>query len=99
MDSMSGLAVAIEPLLHGNAMATVPQLTTTLPSAREWKDMLEEILPPQGIWSEEEYFVLTDHRSRLVEFTEAGIYRRKESASSVLLAGFSVAVAAVFDAD
>ena len=32
-------------------------------------------------------------------YEEAGIYRRGESASSVLLAGFSVAVAAVFDAD
>jgi len=51
-------------------MATVPQLMTTLPSTQEWKDMLEEILPPQGTWSEEEYLVLTDHRSRLVEFTD-----------------------------
>ncbi len=32
--------------------------------------MLREILPPQGAWSEEEYLVLTDHRSRLVEFTD-----------------------------
>ena len=32
-------------------------------------------------------------------YEEAGIYRRRESASSVLLASFSVAVAAVFDAD
>jgi Uma2 family endonuclease len=31
-------------------------------------------------------------------YEEAGIYRRGESAESVLLAGFSVAVAAVFDA-
>ena len=31
-------------------------------------------------------------------YEEAGIYRRGESAASVLLAGFSVAVAAVFDA-
>ena len=51
-------------------MATVPQLTTDLPSAQEWKDLLEEILPPQGEWSEEEYLVLTDHRNRLVEFTD-----------------------------
>jgi len=51
-------------------MASVPQLTTSLPSAQEWKDMLEEILPRQGEWSEEEYLVLTDHRSRLVEFTD-----------------------------
>jgi Uma2 family endonuclease len=32
--------------------------------------MLEEILPPQGSWSEEEYLVLTDHRNRLIEFTD-----------------------------
>src|SRR5271167_4744528 len=51
-------------------MATVPQVTTTLPSAQEWKDLLEEILPPQGAWSEDEYLVLTDHRNRLVEFTD-----------------------------
>src|SRR5271157_378345 len=55
---------------QGNAMATVPQLTTTLPYTQEWKDLLEEILPPQGNWSEEEYLVLTDHRNRLVEFTD-----------------------------
>jgi Uma2 family endonuclease len=47
-------------------MATVPQLLTT----QEWKDTLEEILPRQGQWSEEEYLVLTDHRNRLVEFTD-----------------------------
>ena len=51
-------------------MATAPTLTTPLPSAQEWKDVLEEILPPQGRWSEEEYLVLTDHRNRLVEFTD-----------------------------
>jgi len=51
-------------------MATVPQLTTTIPSDQEWKDLLEEILPPQGAWSEEEYLVLTEHRNRLVEFTD-----------------------------
>jgi Uma2 family endonuclease len=38
-------------------------------------------------------------RLREDAYEEAGIYRRGESAASVLLAGFSVAVAAVFDAD
>ena len=51
-------------------MATLPFLTTTLPSAGDWKDLLEEILPRQGAWSEDEYLVLTDHRNRLVEFTD-----------------------------
>jgi Uma2 family endonuclease len=48
----------------------MPELTTTLGSAEEWKDMLAELLPPQGSWSEEEYLVLTEHRNRLVEFTD-----------------------------
>ncbi len=51
-------------------MASATQPTTELPSAQEWKDLLEQILPPQGEWSEEEYLVLTDHRNRLVEFTD-----------------------------
>jgi Uma2 family endonuclease len=51
-------------------MATARQLTTTLPSAPEWKDLLEDLLPRQGAWSENEYLVLTDHRNRLVEFTD-----------------------------
>ncbi len=51
-------------------MATVTSLTTSHPSAQEWKDMLEELLPPQGRWSEDEYLLLTDHRNRLVEFTD-----------------------------
>ncbi len=64
------LSSGMKALSPGNAMATAPTLTTALPSAQEWKDMLEEILPPQGRWSEDEYLVLTDHRNRLVEFTD-----------------------------
>lgn len=51
-------------------MATAPQLMSTHQSAQEWKDLLEDILPPQGAWSEDEYLVLTDHRNRLIEFTD-----------------------------
>jgi Uma2 family endonuclease len=51
-------------------MASATQPTTELPSAQEWKEVLEQILPPQGEWSEEQYLVLTDHRNRLVEFTD-----------------------------
>lgn len=36
----------------------------------EWKDLLEEILPPQGAWSEEEYLVLTEHSNRLIEYND-----------------------------
>jgi Uma2 family endonuclease len=51
-------------------MATGSQVTTMLSTDQEWEDLLEELLPPQGLWSEEEYLVLTDHRNRLVEYTD-----------------------------
>jgi Uma2 family endonuclease len=41
-----------------------------LSSNGEWKDELEEILSRQGKCSEKEYLVLTDHRTRLIEFTD-----------------------------
>jgi Uma2 family endonuclease len=41
--------------------------TAVLP---DWIAFLGELLPSQGDWSEEEYLVLTDHRRRLVEFTD-----------------------------
>jgi Uma2 family endonuclease len=50
--------------------AATPSATEDLVPSVEWKNVLEEILPPQGEWSEEEYLVLTDHRARLVEFTD-----------------------------
>ena len=46
------------------------QPSANVPSGVEWQELLEEILPRQGEWSEEEYLVLTDHRSRLIEFTD-----------------------------
>jgi Uma2 family endonuclease len=51
-------------------MATAPHTIIDVPSSQEWKDVLEEILPRQGQWSEHEYLVLTDHRTRLIEFTD-----------------------------
>jgi Uma2 family endonuclease len=42
--------------------------TTATPT--EWKEILSEILPPQGQWTEEQYLLLTDHRNRLIEFTD-----------------------------
>jgi Uma2 family endonuclease len=44
--------------------------STRYPSVLEWKDLLEEILPGQGEWSEEQYLVLTEHTNRQVEFTD-----------------------------
>ncbi len=51
-------------------MAAGHEIPTTVLSPQDWKDLLEELLPPQGNWSEEEYLILTDHRIRLVEFTD-----------------------------
>jgi Uma2 family endonuclease len=53
-------------------MASGTQPVSELPTAPtpEWKDVLEDLLPRQGQWSEEEYLVLTGERNRLVEFTD-----------------------------
>src|SRR6266852_2677724 len=51
-------------------MATIARCPNGLASDQEWKDVLEEILPRQGEWTEEEYLVLTDHRNRLIEFRD-----------------------------
>jgi Uma2 family endonuclease len=50
--------------------ATTQPANAELESNGDWKEVLAEILPPQGKWSDEEYLVLTDHRNRLVEFTD-----------------------------
>jgi Uma2 family endonuclease len=55
---------------HGSPMTTAVQSNPETPTTSVWKDLLMEILPHQGQWSEEEYLVLTDHRNRLVEFTD-----------------------------
>src|ERR1700677_3296437 len=55
---------------QGTIMATTSEIATELPASQDWRDILVELLPAQGSWSEEEYLVLTDHRSRLVEFTD-----------------------------
>src|SRR5438105_11213080 len=53
-------------------MPTATNSTVTI-HAREWRDLLEEILPPQGQWTEEQYLVLTDHCNRLIEFTDGSL--------------------------
>ena len=42
-------------------------------SAREYRDTILELLPPQGDWSEAEYLWLTDHSNRLIEFADGVI--------------------------
>lgn len=51
-------------------MATVITAANAFTAVQEWKDLLDDLMPPQGHWSEEEYLVLTEHRNRLVEFTD-----------------------------
>jgi Uma2 family endonuclease len=51
-------------------MSTTSNLSDALPTSQEWKEILEDILPGQGVWTEEQYLVLTDHTNRLVEFTD-----------------------------
>jgi len=38
--------------------------TTEVTPDHEWNDLLGEIMPRQGDWTDEEYLVLTDHRTR-----------------------------------
>lgn len=40
------------------------------PSSFVWKDLLVDVLPPQGAWTDEQYLVFTDHTNRLIEFTD-----------------------------
>ncbi|MBM3223827.1 MAG: Uma2 family endonuclease [Candidatus Tectomicrobia bacterium] len=44
---------------------------STVTATQEQLDvLLAELLPPQGQWSEEAYLWLTDHTTRLIEFTD-----------------------------
>jgi Uma2 family endonuclease len=45
-------------------------MATAAQPNQAWKDLLAEIVPRQGEWSEEEYLVLSDHRTRLVEYAD-----------------------------
>jgi Uma2 family endonuclease len=51
-------------------MSTATQQVSDVPTSLEWKDVLADLLPRQGQWSEEEYLILTGHSNRLVEFTD-----------------------------
>jgi Uma2 family endonuclease len=51
--------------------ARIMALGASAPDAYE--ELLLEILPAQGEWSEEGYLWLTDHTSRLIEFTDGVI--------------------------
>ncbi len=51
-------------------MSTVTDHAPDSLSTPEWKDFLESLLPAQGLWTEEQYLVLTDSTNQLVEFTD-----------------------------
>src|SRR5258708_15389899 len=51
-------------------MANASSFTTDFGTSQDWKELMLEILPPQGQWSEEQYLILTDHRGRLIEFSD-----------------------------
>ena len=51
-------------------MTTAALLPADHPASHQWKDVLEDIVPPQGQWSEELYLALTDHSNRLIEFSD-----------------------------
>jgi Uma2 family endonuclease len=54
-------------------MGLAAEGTLSFTSEGELKQLLLELLPNQGFWSEEEYLWLTDHTNRLVEFTDGHI--------------------------
>lgn len=50
-------------------MATVSGISSDL-TPHAWKNLLADVLPRQGSWSEEQYLVFTDHTTRLIEYTD-----------------------------
>jgi len=51
-------------------MSTELESPTIVSASDQWRLLLAEILPPQGAWTQEKYLVLTDHRNRLIEFSD-----------------------------
>jgi Uma2 family endonuclease len=92
----------VNALSPGNATATAPTITTNLSTA-------QDLVDKRGDYAEgrvSEYWIvnlqsetITVLHLRADAYEEAGTYGCGESAVSTLLAGFSVAIAAVFNAD
>lgn len=78
-------------------MSTTPNLAHD-PSTLGWKDLLVEVLPRQGEWTEDQYLVFTDHTNRLIEFTDGCLEPlptptdRHQAVLAFLLAAFQVFV-------
>jgi Uma2 family endonuclease len=56
--------------LQTHAMTTTFPITDAGQTSQAWKDLLEELLPAQGQWTQDEYLILTEHSNRLVEYTD-----------------------------
>jgi Uma2 family endonuclease len=54
-------------------MSSKPYTSTVSASQEEVEDLVRELLPAQGQWSEDAYLWLTDHTARLIEFTDGYI--------------------------
>jgi len=54
-------------------VATKPPTAAEITSQEEFKNLLLELLPNQGCWSEDRYLGLTDNTSRYIEFTDGYI--------------------------
>ena len=54
-------------------MQTNSYTSTVSASQKQVEDLVLELLPAQGQWSEESYLWLTDHTTRLLEFTDGYI--------------------------
>ncbi len=53
-----------------DAMEMIMEVSREKTSLDDWKNLLCDLLPSQGNWSEEDYLWLTDCTSRLVEYTD-----------------------------
>jgi Uma2 family endonuclease len=51
-------------------MSTAETLPADVHDSGDWRDLLQDIIPPQGEWSEQLYLALTDCGNRLIEFTD-----------------------------
>ena len=54
---------------------TTAEPATTVPASRQHAlaSLLCDLLPSQGYWSDDAYLWLTDHTSRLIEFTDGHV--------------------------
>ena len=58
---------------YDEAMTTTGPARTAPASRNALASLLCDVLPPQGAWSDDAYLWLTDHTSRLIEFTDGHV--------------------------